>query len=53
MKRRGLIDEESAIETVMKALEIGMPLGKACAFACISRGGMEKLLDRGARDVDE
>lgn len=53
MKRRGLIDEESALDTVMKALEIGMPLGKACAFACISRGGMEKLLDRGARDVDE
>lgn len=53
MKRKGLIDEESAMETVMKALEIGMPLGKACAFACISKGGMDKLLDRGARDVDE
>ena len=53
MRKTQLIDDEATINTILEAVELGMTLSKACAFACVSKGAMDRLLDRGARDVDE
>ena len=53
MSKTQQIDAEAKIKPILEAVELGMTLSKACAFACVSKGAIDRLLDRGARDVDE
>lgn len=51
--RKTLVDNKEAMEVIKKAIEIGMPLQKACSYAMVSKTALDKVLDRGERDVDE
>lgn len=51
--RKTLADNKEAMEVIKKAIEIGMPMNKACAYAMVSKSALDKILDRGERDVDE
>lgn len=51
--RKTLADNKEALEVIKKAIEIGMPLQKACSYAMVSKTALDKVLDRGERDVEE
>ena len=51
--RKTLVDNKEAMEVIKKAIEIGMPLPKACSYAMVSKAALDKILDRGERDVEE
>lgn len=51
--RKTLADDKATLEVIKKAIEIGMPIQKACSFAMVSKSTLDKLLDRGERDVEE
>lgn len=51
--RKTLVDNKEAMEVIKKAIEIGMPLQRACAIAMVSKTSLDKILDRGERDVEE
>lgn len=51
--RKTLVDNKEAMEVIKKAIEIGMPLQKACSYAMVSKTALDKVLDRGERDVEE